>query len=108
MGYRLHVRKINRIEYSLGAFNNMNDSIMPILSDFPGETWKSEDHTQVEIEKENFQKGIEKLEEMTEIQFREKYPAFPKDMTKSELTLNLHTLLAEADPVGNTVTLDWF
>lgn len=108
MGYRLHVRKINRIEYSTGSFNNMGDSVMPVLHDFPGDHWVSEDDCRLEINKDDFRDGIRKLKEMTSEQFKASYPRFTPEMTKEELVETLEELLEEADPDGDVVALDWF
>lgn len=109
MGYRLHARKINHIEYTDGVFNNMGDVIIPLLRDFPGDHWESEDESRMEINKDDFRKGIRKLKWMTEKKINEKYPSIlSEDMTKKKLIDTLSALLEEAEPNDDVVSLDWF
>ena len=108
MGYRLHVRKINRVEYADGVFNNMNDSIIPMLRDFPGDHWEPEDEARMEIEKEDFREGIGDLKKMSEQKFGERYPGIIREMTKKECIETLESILEEADPNQSVVSLDWF
>ena len=108
MGYRLHVRKINHVEYADGVFNNMGDSIIPMLYDFPGDHWVSDDEERMEINKDDFREGIAALKKMTEKEFKEKYPRVVMEMTKEKCISTLTSLLEEADPDQDVVSLDWF
>ncbi len=108
MGYRLYVRKINRIEYSDGAFNNMGDSVIPLLRDFPGDHWDPDDESRMEIDREDFKQGVEALERMPEKEFNGKYPGITREMSKDECVATLRTLLEESDPKNDVVALDWF
>lgn len=109
MGYRLHARKINRIEYTDGVFNNMNDSIIPMLHDFPGDHWETEDESRMEIDKDDFREGIQILEKMSEKEINEKYPGVLNEyMTKKKLVDTLSSLLEQSEPKDDVVSLDWF
>lgn len=108
MGYRLHVRKINRVEYSDGVFNNMNDSIEPVLNDFPGDRWVSDDESRMEMDKEDFQEGIDLLKAMSDKDFEKKYPGVAREMTRQACVDAMQSLLDEADPQGSVIALDWY
>ena len=109
MGYRLHARKINHIEYTFGVFNNMGDVIIPLLRDFPGDHWESEDESRMEIDKDDFREGIQILEKMTEKKINEEYPGVLGEyMTKKDLVDTLSFLLKESEPRDNVVSLDWY
>ena len=109
MGYRLHVRKINHVEYTDGVFNNMGDCIIPMLHDFPGDHWVSDDEERMEINKDDFREGIAALKKMTEEEFNKKYPGVVvHEESKDGCVAILTSLLTAADPDQDVVSLDWF
>ena len=112
MSERLHVRKLNRIEYGTGLFSTGDgtyDDTMDLLREVSSNVWTSEDETSLEIPKADLRNGIKKLRRMSETTFRKKHPSLAKvGYTVKRATDHLQSFLEEADPEGDTVALDWF
>lgn len=111
MGYRLHARKINRVEYGdVAAFNgSCMDDIRRMVFDFSEDIWESEDESELEMPKADFKAGIEAVRKMSDEDFAEEYQALVKEgYSKSTVVALLSGLLAEADPDNDEIYLDWF
>jgi hypothetical protein len=109
MSNRIHSRKINRIEYSVGIFNGQSASeIHSILTDFSNDVYVSEDENRMEMPKKDFQEGIDNFRSMGEEEFKEAYPVLASEYTKDQVADNLQYLLDVADPEQLEITLDWF
>ena len=111
MGYRLHVRKINRVEYGTGLFNHGHQAIMPILREMSEDISVDYDNDEIEMPKDDFKAGIENLKNLSDDEFRKKYPEvfkeYPKE-TKETIVKNLEVFLEEADPENDTIAFDWY
>ena len=109
MGYRIHARRINRIEHGTGLLNCEHKGTVEILSSFSEDFWISDDEKSMEIPKEHLAEGIEKIKSISETEFDKEYgKSFFDKISKEEIVEALQTLLDDADPECDTVYMDWF
>ena len=111
MGYRLHVRSINRIEYGSGYFTaGTTDEVIRIIREnFGNDIYSSDDESTFEIPKGDFLDGIKNVKEIPEEEFDRKYPGLVKaDYSKDEFIAALQDMYDSADPNNDEITLDWF
>lgn len=111
MGYRLHVRSINRIEYGSGHFTaGTTDEVIRIIRDnFGNDIYSTDDESSFEIPKGDFLDGIEKVKSIPEDEFDRKYPCLVKaDYSKEEFVAALQDMYDSADPDKDEIIMDWF
>lgn len=110
MGYRLHSRTVNRIEYSDGAFNaKCVDDLGYLLCEDCNEVWINESGDQMEMPKKDFSEMIQKLREMPEETVKKKYPnLYASCRSKDRLCEHLQSLLDVSEKNDNTIFLKWF
>lgn len=111
MGYRLHVRSINRIEYGSGHFTaSTSDEVIRILREnFGNNIYASDDESIFEIPKGDFLDGIENVKGIPEEEFDKKYPELVKaDYSKDEFVAALQDIYDASDPDNDEITMDWF
>lgn len=112
MAQRLHVRKVNRVEFSDGIFpsgDNTFYEIDDILINMSESGWQSDDEKRLEIPKDDFRKGVENIRRMTDDTFSKKYPRLSAaGYTPAKTADALQSLLDESDSQDENVSLDWF
>ena len=111
MGYRLHARKVNHIEYGTGNFSGcecteVNQMLRKLCGD--GLNMNAEEDVLV-INRESLSEAIETIKGMTDGEFAHDYPVLDRSTGKSGVVACLETMLREADPEEDTyITADWF
>lgn len=112
MASGLHVRKVNRVEFSDGIFPSYDNTfyeVDDILVNMSESGWQSDDEQRLEIPKDDFRKGVENIRRMTDNAFGEKYPRLSAaGYTPAKTADALQSLIDESDPQGENVSLDWF
>jgi len=111
MGYRLHVRKVNKIEYGdISVFNgSCADEINSLIRKEAGSLYEAEDGSEIELPKEDFRQGIESLKEMTDEEFAGKYKNLVQEgYTREKVIGYFEGFLEEADPDSEYIYFDWF
>lgn len=113
MGHRLHVAKKYVVEYTTSAsFSYEVEAFHDLLSSldvtYTGESWDD----QFEVTKEDWQKGIEKLKILPnlEAEKKEDIESALKDLRESlpEIIRFMEVLLKEADPEHDFMVLSFF
>lgn len=111
MGYRLHIRTVNKIEYGPGLFSaDTSDEVTRIMREhFGDDIWSDESESTFEIPKGDFLDGIASFRELSEDEFAQEYPNLVKlGYTKDKFADTLQGMYDSADPNNDEITFDWF
>ncbi len=111
MGYRLHARKVNKIEYGdIAAFNgSCVEDINSMIAGFTEDLYESEDGSELEMPKADFKAGIQGVRAMSDEEYAEEYGHLAGvGYTRDVVVGILEGFLAEADPDNDEICLDWF
>lgn len=111
MGYRLHVRTVNKVEYGAGHLcADAEADFNRILSDqFGDDIFVSEDESSIEIPKGDFLDGMKAVGEIPEDEFGKEYPGLVKAGYGKKAFMDvLQDFWDTADPDNDEITFDWF
>jgi len=111
MGYRLHVRSINRIEYGSGYFTaDTTDEVIRIIREnFGNDIYGSDDESTFEIPKGDFLDGINRVKDIPEEEFNSRFPFLVQaGYPKEEFIAALQDMYDNAEPDSDEITMDWF
>ena len=113
MGHRLHVAKKQEVEYALpDNFNHevteFHDLLKSLNVDYTGESWDDD----FEVYKEDWQKGIDKLKNLPNLETEEKedIESALKDLREPlpEIIDFMELLYEKADPKHDFMVLSFF
>ena len=113
MGHRLHVAKTYTVEYALpDNFNyevtEFHDLLKSLDVDYTGESWDDD----FDVYKEEWQKGINKLKNLANLEAEEKQEIesalFKMNEPLPEIVEFMELLLNEADPKHEYLVLRFF
>ena len=111
MGYRLHIRTVNKIEYGDGMFSSdtFEEFTRLIREHFGGDIWSDEEESTFEIPRGDFIDGIASVGAVPEEDFVRDFPKLTgQGYSRDGLVKALQTMYDTADPDNDEITFDWF
>jgi len=109
MGYNMHVRTKNRIEYGRGLFSadTSNEVILIIRLYFGNDVYSNDSDTLFEIPRADFLSGIQKVKNIKK--FNTLFPnIISSGYDKEKFVSTLQEIYDTADPDNEEIALDWF
>ncbi len=111
MGYRLHNRTVNKIEYGTGVFNHCCEQINLLIEELCPKAYFNDEETnfasKIEIDKEELKNAIETVKNNIQ-HFEWLLESKAINYTAREFVDILEGWLNTSDKESGFITLDWF